>query len=369
MLSRARHRAGGFLSATLVEVGRPIGDAQIFSVFERTAMTNSKYFLPNKRDTESGSERRVGVEIELSGLELKTITQVIMERLGGHVEESSSYELQVVDTSLGTFKVEIDSQMIKRIGREMTKLDHPLFEWKQWATDTMALLVMNLVPGELVAPPVALSRLGELDQVISALRTAGAKGTRQSPWYAFGVHFNVELPRLDAPTITAYMKAFSVLYDWLIYHEDVDITRRIPPYIKPFPATYVQKLVNPEYWPDLPTLIDDYLEDNPTRNRALDMLPLFQFLDPDRVNAGIDDPLVTPRPALHYRLPNSEIDDPDWGLATAWNDWVQVEALANDPGRLDRWCYRYWLYLQQPMKWPFIEPWQKQVTACLLDLS
>jgi hypothetical protein len=332
-------------------------------------MSESRYCLPKVRVTDSGAERRVGVEIELSGLELKTITHAIMGKLGGHIEQTSAYELKVVDTSLGTFKVEIDSQMIKRIGREMTKLDHPLFEWKQWATDTVALLAMNLVPGELVAPPIPLSRLGELDQVVRVLRKAGAKGTHQSPWYAFGVHYNVELPRMDAPTIAAYMKAFALLYDWLIFHEEVDITRRIPPYIKPFPAGYVQKLVNPEYWPELPTLIDDFLEDNPTRNRALDMLPLFQLLDAERVNAVVDDPLVTARPALHYRLPNSEIDDPAWGLSMAWNDWAQVEALANDPGRLDRWCYRYWLYLQQPLKWPFIEPWQQQVTACLLDLS
>jgi hypothetical protein len=33
--------------------------------------------------------------------------------------------------------------------------------------------------------------------------------------------------------------------------------------------------------PDLDTLIDDYLEYNPTRNRALDFLPLFLHLDED----------------------------------------------------------------------------------------
>ena len=116
-------------------------------------------------------------------------------------------------------------------------------------------------------------------------------------------------------------------------------------------------------------LIDDYLKDNPTRNRVLDMLPLFMFLDKDRVEAAVEDSLVRPRPTLHYRLPNSEVDEPDWSLSLAWNDWMQVEALANDAARLDRWCYRYWLYLQQPMKWPFIEMWQKQVRACLIDLS
>ena len=120
---------------------------------------------------------------------------------------------------------------------------------------------------------------------------------------------------------------------------------------------------------EVAALIDDYLEANPTRNRILDMLPLFHYLDSDRVEQQVDDILVKPRPTLHYRLPNSEIDDPEWSLHRPWNDWMQVEALANDASRLDRWCYRYWLYLQQPMKWPFIDAWQKQVQKCLVDLS
>ena len=37
------------------------------------------------------------------------------------------------------------------------------------------------------------------------------------------------------------------------------------------------------YGPDLGALIDDYLAANPTRNRALDLLPLFAELD------GIDE--------------------------------------------------------------------------------
>ena len=218
--------------------------------------------------------------------------------------------MQVVGTKLGTFSVEIDSQMIKWLGREMHKLDHPLFEWKQWATDTMALLAMNLVPGELISPPINLSQLPELD-----------------------------------------------------------LSRSIPPYINAFPSSYVQKVVNPQYWPDLATLIDDYLEENPTRNRVLDMLPIFRFLDEERVDAKITDALIGSRPTLHYRLPNSEINDPQWSLRLPWNDWMQVEALANNPERLDRWSYRYWLFLQQPLKWPFIHPRQKQVLACLIDLS
>jgi hypothetical protein len=44
--------------------------------------------------------------------------------------------------------------------------------------------------------------------------------------------------------------------------------------------------------------------------------------------------LVKARPAFHYRLPNCEIDDPDWRIARDWNYWIEVEKLANDPDKL-----------------------------------
>jgi hypothetical protein len=331
-------------------------------------MSNGNYHLPTERLTDSGAERRVGVEIELSGIDLPTMIGALQLHFSGNIRRVSSYEMRLDDTEFGSFGVEIDSQMIKWMGREIVKRDHPLVGLQYRATDAMGLLMMNVVPGEVVTPPIPLSKLPDLDPAIESLREAGAKGTHASPWYAFGVHFNVELPHVDAATITAYMKAFVILSDWLIGHEAVDITRRIPPYINPYPPGYAQKLSNPDYWPDTSGLIDDYLKDNPTRNRVLDMLPFFHFLDAQRVVSKVDDPLVSGRPTLHYRLPNSEIDDPDWGLHQAWNDWMQVEALANDVERLERWSYRYWLYLQQPMKWPFIDPWLKQVQACLVDL-
>ena len=112
---------------------------------------------------------------------------------------------------------------------------------------------------------------------------------------------------------------------------------------------YARKVVDPSYWPTLDTLIDDYLADNPTRNRALDLLPLFAFVDEARVRRAVQDPLVKARPTFHYRLPNSEIHRPDWDFAGAWNDWLQVERLAADDARLAACCAAYSAYLERPL--------------------
>lgn len=195
-----------------------------------------------------------------------------------------------------------------------------------------------LVPHEIVSPPLPLARLGEVETLIAQLRERGAKGTSDRALNAFGMQFNPELPSLEPRLITACLKAFLCLYDRLYVRADIDFTRRITSYVDPFPSSYVKKVIAADYWPDLTTLIDDYLIDNPTRNRALDMLPLFKFLDEDRVCARADESLIKARPTFHYRLPDCDIHKPHWGLHVAWNDWVEVERMAADEIRLQRCC-------------------------------
>ena len=61
-----------------------------------------------------------------------------------------------------------------------------------------------------------------------------------------------------------------------------DSTRAPLGFADPFPIEYARLLAAPDYWPDIPSLIDDYLAFNPTRNRDLDMLPLLLHFDEAR---------------------------------------------------------------------------------------
>src|SRR5690606_29497891 len=117
-------------------------------------------------------------------------------------------------------------------------------------------------------------------------------------------------------TLLAYLRAFFLLYDWLYEESEIPIARKVAPFIHDFPPEYVAHVLNPDYAPNLETLIDDYLRFNPTRNRPLDMLPLFAHLDRERVFAQpVERELVKARPTFHYRLPNSMVDDPKWSIA------------------------------------------------------
>lgn len=330
--------------------------------------------LPPRPRTEAGEIRRIGVEIELSGLTVAEVATLLGEALSADVEVTSPYEHILRGDEAGPWRVELDYAYLKNLGREHadrsaddepSEVD-PTTLLKDATEGIIRRGAEVLVPVEVVSPPLPMPRLAEVEELLSLLRRAGAKGTGASLSYAFGMQLNPELPALDATTITRYLQAFLCLYDWLLDRSQIDPTRRLTGYSAGFPATYVRRVIDPDYRPTTAALIDDYLADNPTRNRALDLLPLFTHIDEARVRKVVEDPRVKARPTFHYRLPNSEIDDPEWGVHVVWNDWLEVERLAADPPRLQRVCARYLELLERPLG-GFLRDWAEEVKPWLED--
>ncbi len=309
----------------------------------------------------SGAPRRVGVEIELTGPDVEHLVAQVQSVFGGTRRFHSDFEWTLENTEFGTFRIEMDSDLLKKIGRQ----EEATGEWvDHLASLALARLSQGLVPCEIVTPPIPWSRLAELDRLIANLRADGAKGTRDALWNAFGLHLNPEVPSCAADSILAYLRAFLCLHDWLREVEDVDISRRLSPYVRSFDAAFVSQVMAPDYRPNLSTLIDDYLYANPSRNRALDLLPLFTWLDAPRVRSVVTSTLVKARPTYHYRLPNCEIDDPQWGIHQSWNRWCEVEELAADALRLEDVCAAYRLHLES-LTPDFLDPWSDKVKAWL----
>ena len=143
-------------------------------------------------------------------------------------------------------------------------------------------------PARVVAPPVPLTALEDMNALRARLGHAGAKGTRAALVYAFGVQFNVEAARLDAMYLRDILRAYLLLHDRLTLRGTVDLSRKIAPYIRAFPGGYARLILEESYAPDRQRLIRDYLLHNPTRNRPLDMLPLFAHLKKELVmNASV----------------------------------------------------------------------------------
>ncbi len=325
------------------------------------------YAMPARMSSYRGTVRRVGFELEFAGLEFRETVRVLEQVYQTSAQVKTEAEAVLQAPGLGKFVVEVDSELAKQLAKARAQArsgdsaeDDPLAQW-------LVNLTTELVPVEVVCPPVSLERLPQLDAMVRALRSAGAEGTAESVVYAFGVHINPELPALDAATISRYLKAYVVSQDWLIRRHRVDMTRRLMPYIDVYPGSYSRRVV--EYGDDvsLETLMDDYLQYNATRNRALDLLPLFTELDAERVRRAVIDSRINPRPTFHYRLPNCEIERGDWGLAESWNIWCVVETLAADNELLDSVAAEYLQHTSQLI--PFARaPWHRALDRILADL-
>lgn len=320
--------------------------------------------LPPLRATRDGALRRIGVELEMAALELDRLSGEVADFVGGRVEVVTRYEHRVIGDDAGPWQIELDFEFLKAQGRRDARAEKPPSALEEAAQGLLRLGAEQLVPYEVVSPPLPMDQLGRVDALIDRLRGAGARGTTGRPHYAFGMQLNPELPSTEAGTVTAYLAAFLCLYEWLLASARVDLARRLTAFVDPFPKPYVRRVVDPGYDPDLPTLVDDYLAANPTRNRALDLLPLFLELDEDRVRATVSDPRVKPRPALHYRLPNCEIDRPGWGVHEAWGDWLEVERLVAEPERLGALRERYARYLDHPIG-ELLTDWAEELTHWL----
>ncbi|RFF27185.1 MULTISPECIES: amidoligase family protein [unclassified Wenzhouxiangella] len=305
-------------------------------------MSDTERFQPPPRSSNTdGSTRRVGIEIEMAGLRPEQVAEAVTDSIGGSVEVDSAFLTRIRGTEFGDFHVELDADLLK--SRQYQKLlaelgiDIGEGDEREHIESLISRVAGLVVPLELVGPPVPWTELETLDGIRERLHRAGARGTQFSPLYAFGMQLNIEAASLRADYLLSIIRAFLLSYDELIEAERVDLSRRITPYVQPFPEEYLAHVLQPDYSPELEELIDDYLYLTPTRNRPLDLLPLFAFLDEARVmNAPVETHLIKARPAFHYRLPNCLIDQPDWSLATAWNRWVKVERLADDSERLER---------------------------------
>lgn len=317
--------------------------------------TESRRYLPPPRERNAKGEiRKVGLEVEFGHLTLERTLEIVRDALGGEIVCDSRTEGCVQETPLGRFKVEVDSAPLKE--RSYLKPFEALGLDRDSPTallveDSVLQVAREFVPIEVVTPPIPWNRLRELDELWAKLREAGAEDTRSSVLHAFGLHLNPEPPDFEVKTLLDTLRAFLLLEDWIVETADTDLMRMIAPYIRTFPEPYRRKILASRYQPDWTSFVDDYLEATPTRNRPLDMLPLFAHLKAPALEQRVEDwALVGARPTYHYRLPNCELARAGWTPAEEWNRWVQIERLAGDQAMLNELSEAYLDTLDLPLR-------------------
>jgi hypothetical protein len=299
-----------------------------------------------------GGPRRIGVEIEFAGLPPQQTGELVRDLFGGDLKQVSPHRLRVTNTRWGEFIIELDTQYAHPDADLLEQMPHKDTEWERQrhqmrlefhhkTRELIGDVVTGLVPTEIVCPPVPWHELDQLDPLFAALHDHGAKGTDASLLYGFGLHLNPEVASLEPDYILRQLRAFMLMAPWLRKEIDIDITREVLPHANPFPKHYILHVLSPDYAPDLDTLIADYISFNPTRNRELDLYPLFAYLRSDYPSEFFNNKLVKPRPTFHYRLPNAQLSQRGWGAVLEWNRWLAVERLAADRKELQERANRF----------------------------
>ena len=314
--------------------------------------------------TVNGDWRRVGVELEFTGLPLAEVTQLVGDWANRPAVMDTAAEGHV-DLPWGRLRTEIDWLYLKIVAEEQ-KIAPDTPAWLELLSQIAANIV--IVPTEIVCPPIPLEEVSQLERLIHVLRAAGALGTGHSPLAAYGVHLNPELPSTQPDVIARYIQAFGLLQWWLVKACNLDFTRRISPYVDLYPEAYVLLTLQYDDNTSIAHMRQDYLEYNATRNRALDLWPLFAHFDNHWVQRQLNDDLIKARPTFHYRLPNCEIDRADWNLWQCWRTWQVVERLAAQPQKLTLLAEEFVL-AQRPLRGAHKNNWVEFLEQWLNDQS
>ncbi len=275
-----------------------------------------------------GGMRRVGVEVEFLGPSVKAAAAALVRDLGGVAEPEDPHAIRLRGTRLGDLSVELDL-------RHVHPARHPDLNVGLGLRGAAILgtLVSPFVPRELITAPLPAGRIGAVDEALASLRSVGARGRGTILLNSLSLHFNIDPPDLDARTLAAFLKAFLLMSDELrrqVAHGSLRLALALPP---DYPQRYKDRMLAPDYWPSLQDFTADYLAANPTRQRALDLLPVLAYLNEGQVRQALPREKIGPRPVFHYRLPHAHLSDPDWSILPAWRGWLQVERLAAELGR------------------------------------
>lgn len=296
----------------------------------RGATSASHAHLPERFRTD-GAVRRVGIELEFAGVDEAAAARIVADVTDGAASRRGERDWLVETPQLGPCEIYLDTRfrdgvahVAGQVGLDLARL---------------------IVPVELVTAPFDPAHMPMFDRVIDALRQAGAVGSRKGVLLGFGVHLNVEIADDTVDHLWRVTTAFALLEPYVRQTTGIDVSRRVLPFIQPYPDALVDALCasTPE---SLSQFIDTYLEHAPTRNHGLDLLPAFAHLAPGQIDGKLKDGTETkPRPAYHFRLPDCRIDEADWSIAAPWSAWLATERLASAPALFERlrtarqaWC-------------------------------
>ncbi|WP_158970414.1 amidoligase family protein [Chachezhania sediminis] len=292
----------------------------------RTCLTESLAYPPLPQAPSAINTRRVGIEIEFGGLSPEEAARCAAAAVHGSAAPLGPAEWHVPNSDCGALDIYLDTKFRPQSAG--------------FLADAVISLGRSVIPVEVVTEPRPQADLPVMESMLSALTARGAKGSGDGLAWSFGLHLNVELadPKsgADLPPVAL---AFALLEPWLRARDPMDFSRRILPFASTFPDGFVDEMAHAGPEMDMDTFVGIVGRHIASRNHGLDLLPAIAAVRPDEFQHYYPgNTTVKPRPAFHYRMPDSRLGTPGWSLAYEWRRWVLIERVARAPHLLATLC-------------------------------
>lgn len=129
----------------------------------------SKYNFDNKT-------RRVGFEIETSGLSINTLATHLQHLYGGDIDKKHKNLSILSNTEFGSFKIELDAHVLKKLAEKSKRNQennlnniNDIIDWEGVVENLIPSHLLGLIPIEIVTPPVTVEAITRLDAMIDVL--------------------------------------------------------------------------------------------------------------------------------------------------------------------------------------------------------
>ncbi len=206
--------------------------------------------LSEKSFFEEEKFRRVGLEVEFSGLEMDEVLDILQAELGGKLERVEEKD---------TFYFKLKRSRLSRTAEEEKIWIH--FEGNETDPDSKITDVSKIKTIEVTSSPIDWEGVKIFDGAIQKLREAGAVGTTETN--AVSIQVNVEMataknPHYKVEDLLSLLRNYYSASNFAMIEKEVPLPEVRKPYVGTYSQEMMKRIMDPKYKPSLREFYNDF---------------------------------------------------------------------------------------------------------------
>lgn len=194
--------------------------------------------------------KRVGLEVEFSGLEMDEVLEILQEELGGKLERVEEQD---------TFYYKLKKSRLTRTEEAEKVWIH--FEGNETNPDEKIKDVSKIKTIEVTTSPIHWEGVKIFDSAISRLKKAGAIGTTEDN--AVSIQVNIEVATKDKPqfsveTLLSLLRNYYSEENFAMIEKEIPLPQVRKPYVGAYSEEMMKRILDPDYRPSLREFYNDF---------------------------------------------------------------------------------------------------------------